>query len=280
MSKTVFVIGANAAMAQDAIRRLSADYTVITGGRKDCDVYCDIQQPITIPEGVDVVLNIAAAFGGTEDQEIRTAVQTNTLGMLHICMAAQQAGVEQVVMISSLSAVHDASSPYYTSYALTKRQGDELAEWYCRLHSLPLTILRPSQLYGDTSALAAHQPFFYRMIDTAAQGQDVTIYGKHDALRNYLHVTDLSEIIARVIAGTATGTYACMYPTDVTFSEIARTAQRVFAKGGTVTFLEDKPDIPDNIFSKDLTIYDTIGYAPQMTLEAGIQRIKTLREGV
>jgi nucleoside-diphosphate-sugar epimerase len=51
-------------------------------------------------------------------------------------------------------------SPFYSSYALTKKQGDELAESYCRANKIPLTILRPSQIYGDSDSFAKHQPFF------------------------------------------------------------------------------------------------------------------------
>jgi nucleoside-diphosphate-sugar epimerase len=200
--------------------------------------------------------------------------------MLRICIASKKAGVSHVVNISSLSALHNKKSPYYSIYALTKRNGDELAELYCSSNKIPLTILRPSQVYGNDIGFAAHQPFFYQVVDKAERGEDIAVYGKNDALRNYIHVSDLSETIHQVIAQSIEGTYACLYPTNIRFSAIARTAQKVFNKGGEVIFLEGKPDTPDNVFDLDTSVYEKTGHPPQVTLEEGIQGIKAYREGI
>jgi len=277
MTKTVFIIGANSAVAKETIRLLRVSNTVITGGRAHCDVYCDITQPLVIPDGVDVVVNFAAAFDESSDAAIMNIVQTNSVGMLHICMASKKAKVAHVINISSLSAVHSKESPYYSFYALSKRNGDDLAELYCKRNELPLTILRPSQVYGSDVAFAAHQPFLYHIIGRAEKGEDITVYGNNDALRNYLYVTDLGETVNRVITQSFEGTYPCLYPTNVRFTEIAQVAQETFKKGGRTVFLDGKPDIPDNVFDLDVSIYEKIGYYPQVTLEQGIQKIKAYK---
>jgi len=172
----ILIVGARSALAQTVISVLAERHEVVTAGRANCDVVCDITQSITIPEGIDVVINFAAAFKSKTDQEIIDIYQTNVLGSLRVCMAACEAGVKHVVQLSSLSAVLSADSPYYTAYAVTKRQADEAAEYYCAQAGLPLTILRPSQIYGNSSDFARHQPFFYSIIDSAALGEDITIF--------------------------------------------------------------------------------------------------------
>lgn len=279
MSKTIFVIGAMSALAQGAIRVLSVENKIVTGGRTGCDVLCDIRHPIVIPDGVDVVLNFAAAFGGDDDDAILDAVRTNELGVLNVCIAAHTAGVSHVVNVSSMSAVLAPDSPYYSIYAITKRHGDELARQYCDKHNLPLTVLRPSQLYGTDAGIAKHQPFFYQVIEKAENGEDIFIYGTHDALRNYLDVSDLSEVIARIINRNIEGTYPCLYPENVSFATLAKTAQSVFGKGGEIVFLEDKPDTPDNVFDMDLSVYEKIDYRPRVTLEEGIRNIQMRKKG-
>jgi len=72
--------------------------------------------------------------------------------------------------------------------------------------------------------------------------------------------------------------YACTYPSDTSFSQLAETAQRVFARGGTVHFAEDKPNTPDNIFENKGEIYQRLGYEPQVSLERGIAQLKAQRE--
>jgi len=265
-------------LAKETVTVLSKNHKIITAGRKDCDVYCDITQEVIIPSDIDVVINFAAVFSGDSDEEIINAEKTNSLGTLNICVAAKKSGAEHIINISSLSAMHDESSPYYSIYAITKRHADELAKFYCGLNKIPLTVLRPSQIYADSDAFAEHQPFFYQIVDKAESGEDITIYGKNDALRNYIHAVDLAEVISRVIQKQVTGVYACMYPSNITFSEIAHTAQTVFAKGGKILFVDNQPDIPDNIFDSELTIYEKIEYHPGISINEGLKRIKAYRE--
>lgn len=276
----VLVVGANSSLAQEAIKRLRTENTVITAGRKGCDLTLDLAEDVTIPDGLDVVINFAAAFSDEGDSEVMSMVQTNVVGALRLAIAAKHAGARHLIQISSMSAVHSPKSPYYSMYAITKRQADEALDWYCNKQILPLTILRPSQLYGVNRGLAKHQPFFYRIVDAAIHGEDVTIYGKHDALRNYIDVRDFSEILARTVTQPVVGVYPCLYPQNVAYSEIAETAQKVFAQGGRIVFLEDKPDTPDNIFPIDTSLYEQLDYWPQITLEACLRDIKLNQEGI
>jgi nucleoside-diphosphate-sugar epimerase len=280
MKKTILIIGANSALAKDAVPILRRNNTIITAGRKDCDVYCDLGGPITIPAGVDTIINFAASFGGTADDEIEGAVHTNVLGVLRLCEAAHTAGVKQIVHISSIFALVDETSPSYSIYAITKRHGDELAQYYCQLNNILLTILRPSRIYGDSNAFARHQPFLYHIADKAQAGEDIAIYGTNDAARNYIHSVDLAEVMTRVIARRVAGVYACTYPTNATYSQIAHAAQRVFGQEGQVSFAKDKPDIPSDTFSLDQSVYEKIDYQPRISIETGMERIKHYREEV
>lgn len=278
MSK-VMVIGANSSLAQTVIPVLSRSNELITMARRGADITGDISEQFSIPNDVDVVVNCAAAFGGDSDQEINEAYDVNVKGMLNICVAAKKAGVAHLVNISSLSAVLSEDSPYYTIYAITKKQADELAEFYCGLNGINLTTLRPSQIYGDDDSFSKHQPFFYNIIDRASRGEDIVIFGNHDAKRNYIHSNDMAEIIDQVITQKITGTFACMNKEDNTFSEIASTAQSIFGAGGKIVFAKDKPNIPDNVFAKDFSIFEKLNYNSHISIKEGITRIMKHRKG-
>ncbi len=278
MKNIIFVIGANSTLAKAVIPVLARRSTIITGGRKDCDIYCDITKEVTVPTPVDVVINFAANFGGTSAQEITRAVDTNVLGTLRVCEAAKMAHAKQVILISSIFALLDERAPSYSSYAISKKQADELANFYCKLHNIPLAILRPSRLYGDNESFAKNQPFLYQIIDKAEKGENISIYGRNDASRNYLHVADLAEIIDRTIKLHVEGVYGCVNPVDVTYSQIARIAQKMFNAGGQVISLNDKPDIPNDTFEKNPDIYNKLNYYPAITIKQGLQRIKKFRE--
>ncbi|HEX3568975.1 MAG TPA: NAD(P)-dependent oxidoreductase [Candidatus Saccharimonadales bacterium] len=279
MKKTILVIGANAALAKAVIPVLSKGNTIITAGRKNCDIVCDITRPIKIPDGIDVLINFAASFGGERDDEIVDALQTNVLGTLEICKAAKKAHVAHVVLISSIFTLLDDTSPFYSIYALTKKHADELALFYCKRNGIPLTILRPSRIYGDENTFEKNQQFLYHMVDHAQKGEDIVLYGTNDAARNYIHSSDLAEIVRRVIDRRHEGVYACTSPKNSTYSQIAHAAQRIFGRGGSVRFAADKPDIPSDTFPLDQAIYKKIAYQPTISMEAGLERIKKYREG-
>lgn len=276
---TLLVIGASSTVARAVLPQLAATHKVITAGRRDCDVYCDVTKNVSIPKGVDAIINFAAAFKDETDEDFERAVQTNVLGTLRICEAAHTAGIKHVVHISSIFALLKKGEPNFKLYSLTKRQGDELAEFYAEKNDLPLTILRPSRIYGDTNEFAKGQPIIYQLIGQAANGEDIVLYGKNDSRRNYIHVADLAEIIERVIDSTVTGTYACIQSENISFTKIAHSAQEIFGKGGSITFDKEKPDVPDDKLFDDMSLYPKINFAPVIGMAEGIRRIKEKREG-
>lgn len=72
------------------------------------------------------------------------------------------------------------------------------------------------------------------------------------------------------------GTYACQHPSDVTYAQIAKAAFQAFDTRGSVRFLREKPDIPDNVFTVDEALYQAIGWRPSVSIEDGLKRIAAL----
>jgi len=252
---------------------------VVTAGRYNCDFFLDVRHDIDIsdwPTDIDVVIHTAAHFGGMTDDTFLKAVETNVAGTLRVCDIANALAVKHVIYISSIHATFDTGGRHHTAYSLTKRQGEEVAALSSRQNHIPLTILRPSPLYGPES-FRRHQPFFYDIIDHAQSNTDVVLWGGHDPLRNYLHVDDLAETIAKVATLGIDGIYSCQHIDNVTYSQIAKTAFRIFGSSARVEFVSDKPDIPDSIFPLDVDLYDRIARYPEINLEKGIAMIAKQR---
>lgn len=280
MKKRIFVIGANSTIGKEVVAVLAKNNQVITAGVEDCDVYCDITKKVNIPEKIDTLINFAASFGGPTDEEISQAINVNLLGLLNICVAAKKASVGHFINLSSIYALLNEGEYNYSIYSITKKQADELAQFYCHLNKIPLTILRPSRVYGDSEKFAKNQPFLYQIINKAQKGEDILIYGKHDAKRNYLHCADLAEIINRTAVQPVEGIYPCVFPSDVTYSQVARVAQKIFGGNGSVKFINNKPNIADDLHVQDLGLYKKIGFEPGISVEGGLRRIKAHKESV
>jgi nucleoside-diphosphate-sugar epimerase len=277
----ILIVGGTSSLAQ-ALKPVLAEFAaVITAGRAGCDVHLDLSDPvekIKLPKDIDVVINAAASFGGKSFEEMLQAESVNVLGVLKLCQSCTKAQIKQLLLISSMFAFLDKRSSFYSIYSLSKKHSDEIAQLYCSTFGLPLTILRPSQFYGVGDVYRKHQPFLSSIIDKAANNEDILIYGSNDALRNFIHAEDVAKIIALVIQRKIEGIYACMNIENVSYSEVAAAAIEAFGSKSAIKFEKEQPDIPDNIFEPDDTLFRLIDYYPQISISLGMRKEAAYRK--
>lgn len=277
----IAVVGGASALARRLIPVLRVGHEVVTLGRSGCDVPCDLLDSvdsIAIPEPVDAVVHLAAASYASTPQDMVRMVETNAVGTLKVCIAAEKAGARHLVLVSSVYAALTKGSLHHNLYSITKRQSEELAAEFCRRSALLLTVLRAAPLYGVEEAFRHHQPFLYDVADRAEEGRDIHLFGKRDALRNYLHANDMARVIQGVVERAPGGVYCCTFPRDFGLSEIAAAAQEAFGRGGNIVFLEDEPDVPDNIFGNCTDLYDIIGFRPGVDIREGMRHLARYRK--
>lgn len=278
----ILVIGATSVIGKSVCAHLlSQGLLVKQAGRKDADIKFDLtewNEIIGIQERFDTVLHFAAEFSSATDQDLMRTELTNAVGTLKACILANQAGAKHFVLISTISASYEPDDPYYGIYGLSKRHGEELAKLYCEKNSIKLTILRLSQVYDDCSDARHHQNLFYLIADRAQFGEEVVIYGTHDAQRNYIHISDVTEIVSRVVLLGVAGYFTCAHPSFVRISDMARCAFSAFEQDPQIRFLTDKPDMVDLPQITDFSIYERVGYSPLINIDEGYIRIKNYRE--
>lgn len=272
----VLVVGGTSSLAKVLIPALKEIGEVLTAGRKGCDLTIDLAETgerFSLPLGIDVVVHTAAHFGGNTPEEVLEAENVNVLGTLRLCEASLQSGVKHFILISSIYAMLEQTSDYYSIYSVTKRHAEEASLFLCSRNDLPLTILRPAQLYGNTDDFGKHQPFLYAIAGKAQRGEDIFLNGRNDALRNFLHVDDLVQIILRVIERNVTGVYSCLFPENTSISKISRSAISAFDSVAKIIFLADKEDIKSNVFPIEDTLYQKIKFFPTVDIESGMKLI-------
>jgi len=279
----ILIVGGSSSLAQVLRPVLSSFAEVLTAGRSGCDMALDLSwedKQFHLPEGLDAVVHLAAHFGGKDFAGVLAAEQVNVLGSLKLCHAAQRAGVRHLVQVSTIFAGLREDSPFFSSYALSKRHAEDVVRLYCSSANLPLTILRPAQIYGVGAAFRKHQPFLYNIIDKSEKNEEIVFYGSNDAQRNMIHAEDVAEVIAQVVRLRLQGLYACPSMTNVRYSEIAAAAVKAFDSSSQVRFAADKPDILDNAFEPDDRLYRHIEFFPRVTLEHGMKKEAAYRKGL
>ena len=271
----IVIIGGTSSLGLALLKHLSVEHVVLTAGRTNCDIFIDLRQNIEkfdLPKDIDVLVHTAASFGGNPGLEIEDMLQINTLGTLKILKSASNSNVKHFILISSIFALLKPYSPFYNAYSISKRYAEEISNYYISTNStgMTLTTLRPSQIYGFTDVFRKHQPFFYSIIDNVEKSKDIVIYGSNDPKRNYIHINDLVCVIERVIQFMPTGTFNCAYPEDISYSQVVAAAKKAFKSNSEIKFILDREDIKDNIFEKDITLYELINYYPRISILEGI----------
>jgi nucleoside-diphosphate-sugar epimerase len=273
----VLIIGGSSMVGKRLRARLGSAYAVSTAGRDGlADVHFDLTADTQPDNGrqFDVVIHCAASFGGDDAKGLVANELTNSVGALRVGALAARVGCKHLVYLSSIFSYDHPDNGYFGSYGLSKRHGQENLELLCRTTGMRFTSLLPTQLYDEYGAARKHQPLFYRIMDCARAGSDVTLYGKRDVLRNLLFVGDLAVIVERIIAGQVSGIFPCVHPESQTLSDIARIAFDVFGKGGRVVFQPDKPDIPGVYVPEPGELYALLGYWPETSLRQGIEKMR------
>ena len=90
------------------------------------------------------------------------------------------------------------------------------------------------------------------------------------------HVEQAEAVYRADLGLDSTLSRPCQHPDNVTYSQIAKAAFQAFDTRGSVRFLRDKPDIPDNVFPGDDALYEAIRFCPSTTIEDGLRRIAAL----
>ena len=279
----VLIVGGSSTLAQALIPALSGFAEVITAGRGGCDVRIDLIGDIDarqMPRDIDVLVNAAASFGTADAASIYQTEQVNVLGAIKLCQLCSTLSIPHIVQISSIFSHLPPESPFYTAYAVSKRHAEELTRLYSDRAGLALEIVRPSQFYGTGPACRKHQPFLYTIIDKVANNEDVTIYGNHDARRNFIHLDDVAQLIASAIRLKITGSHDCAQLQPVRFSDIIAAAAKAFCSSSQMVFLPRQPDIADNICPADDTLFRLLGQYPRISMEQGMAKEAAYRKGM
>lgn len=137
---------------------------------------------ISLVEGVDCVVHVAAAIRGSSAAEFERDNIQGTRNLIDV--SAALAPDAHFVHISSLA----ARLPELSWYAASKRAAEEVVAANCRRFS----ILRPPAVYGPEDPALA---MFWRML---ARGWLIRA-GSDDSRFSLLHVDDLAEAIVRLV---------------------------------------------------------------------------------
>lgn len=169
-------------------------------------------------QGADLVYHLASTtVPGSANLDPAADVRGNLLGTLNLVQAMEQAGCSRLVYLSSGGTVYgdidreqveeDAPTRPISSYGIVKQAIERYLLMYQRLGTLQPTILRASNPYGARQGKLGLQGLVSTAIDRIHSQKPLDIWGDGSAVRDYIFVSDLVELMVKAGYSTHTGVY-------------------------------------------------------------------------
>jgi dTDP-glucose 4,6-dehydratase len=196
--------------------------TIVEGDIRDRSTVRDLY------ESVDYVVNFAAE--SHVDRSISDGqdfVKSNVLGAFVMMDALRDADIDTFVQFStdevygstdegafSETDQLDPSSPYSAS----KASADMFANAMWETYDLPITVVRPTNVYGPRQHPEKLIPKFTLR---SLKGKSLPLYGDGSNVRQWLYVSDLCEVLLSIIRSGDHTTYNLAGPSYKTNLEVA-----------------------------------------------------------
>lgn len=169
--------------------------------------YNDLSQSIS---DIDYVFNMVSfSTPSSSFDNPRLDQDTSVQGMLTLLDLCVKNNVKKIFFPSSGGTVYgdtnkenfseeDPTNPI-CPYAISKINIEKYLDYYNKLHGLPYLIFRISNPYGERQKLNKGQGVIPNFINLIKNNRPVTIFGDGENIRDYIYVTEVTELIARVI---------------------------------------------------------------------------------
>lgn len=235
----------------------------------------------TLVKEVDIVVNVAAQTH--VDRSITGPgifITTNVLGTQHLLEAARVNTIEKYIQISTDEVYGSIEAPgQFTEdspivpsspYSSSKSAADLIALSYFKTYGLPVCITRCSNNYGPNQYPEKLIPLF---ILNALANKPLPVYGDGMNVRDWIHVKDHSEAVARVIEdGTAGQVYNVGTNNEWANIDITKTLLKILGKPESlITYVEDRPGHDRRYAIDSGKIQKELGWTPRIDFEQGLK---------
>lgn len=258
----------------DNLKDVLADIEFVKG-----DI-CDETIVRRLAKDCDCVMNFAAETHVDKSIFNSTAfVRTDVLGTQVLLEAAKGHQIERFVQVSTDEVYGSISSGSFSErdnlspsspYAASKAAADLLVLSYFKTYDFPCVISRSTNNYGPYQHPEKLIP---RFITSALRNSTLTIFGKGDNIRDWIHVEDNCKAIDCVRQRGKTGEiYNIGAGIERSNLEVTKAIMQLLNKPSTLMeFTTDRLG-HDYRYSLDRSKITALGWLPQISFEDGLEQ--------
>lgn len=223
----IAVIGGNGFIGRALVTRLAERGATVTVFDRfsTVDAYPSAPGVILVPgdflsrsdvaravEGARTVVHaLSTTTPATAQDDPARDVRTNLLPSIELFEECSRLGVERIVFLSTGGAIYGATATELLTeesvprpvspYAIGKLAIENYLRYFSATNGLRSTVLRLSNPYGPGQRAGRAQGLIPIALRAAAEQKTVTQFGDGSMVRDYIHISDASRIIADVVLG-------------------------------------------------------------------------------
>lgn len=258
---------------------LKTGYEVVALGSSDGDV-ADPEAWLRQP-AADVVVHLAGrTFVPASWEDPQATVRTNLLGTMGALEYCRRQGARMVFVSAyiygspdDLPIKEDAPLRPSNPYALSKKLAEDTCRFYAEQLGVPVTIIRPFNVYGPGQGDDFLIPSIIRQLHAGAISlKDLS------PRRDYVYVDDVVEAIARAVERPAAfETYNIGSGVSQSVAEVVEMIQRIW--GVSVPVRSEEVRRPGEVMDTVADISRAsrgLGWTPRFSLEAGLRQMRSI----
>jgi UDP-glucose 4-epimerase len=240
----------------------------------------------------DVIVHLAAQSKVTVSmRDPSSDLHTNVLGLVNLLDAARRHNVHRVIGASSGGTIYGSQSEQLPTtgertpkeplsfYGLSKHVGDRYLDLYERHFGIEYVSLALGNVYGPRQDPDGECGVVSIFVHRIARGQPCVLTGRGEAIRDYVHVTDVVEAFVRALdqgaglinIGSGVGT------------SVRQLYDLIAARAGVDVpplFGAPRPGEVSRIVLDPTRAHQQLGWSPRTALEDGVDHLLRVARSV
>jgi UDP-glucose 4-epimerase len=237
-------------------------------------------------QGVHGVIHLACStVPGTSNADKMFDVKSNLVEALELLECCVKYKIEKLILASSGGAIYgiprqlpipeESPTNPICSYGIVKLALEKYLELYHHLHGLNYVSLRISNPYGPRQDPNGVQGVVSVFAAKMLQHKPLTIWGKGDTVRDFIHVRDVARLFYLAMQSEAQGVYNAGSGVGVSINDlIAMMSVELGVIPNIIRMDSRKCDVPTTVLSCRKA-RNAFGWQPQISMEQGIREVGT-----
>jgi UDP-glucose 4-epimerase len=233
--------------------------------------------------GVDAVAHMASAtIPATGDQNPVFDVTTNLIGTIKLLEVMADVGCKRLLFLSSGGTVYgipkkvplEETHPRepICSYGIVKSAIESYIDQHRRHHRLSSVILRASNPYGPHQGVVGRSGVIWTYLNLIHREQPIEVWGDGTIIRDYIYISDLTQLCLAVVEGNQTGVYNAGSGAGTSIKQIIDVVHQVTKRATPVLYRPGRElDVNISVLSIDKARSD-FEWEPRVSLLEGISR--------